>query len=325
MVKTVGSLALLLSFFPSATCAIAPPKVVFIGDELTYYWNSGFAAHPNWINQGVSGVGRLGGQTSDGTLASFQSAVVSLHPAIVHIMVGANDVEYADDASWPFTVPGYLSDLDAMVKEAKAANIKVVLGTEPAALSGNATLMQEINAVTEGYGAANNIPVINYGDALCGCVGSLDGSTGTGLLVPTPVPWPVNNALLPSATGYTLMTQMAEATIDTINLTLKSGWLQNLEQTNQGTEGPVPNVNTVSPEAVVQFTAIGFYSDGSQHPFLNTNPVGSSGTWTSSNPLVMTISQQGQAWAISPGTATIRYISPSGVKFSSWVMHITGG
>ena len=158
------------------------------------------------------------GKTSGGTLASFQSEVLSLHPAIVHIMVGVNDVEDADDASYPSTVPGFLSNVDAMVKEAKAANIHVILGTEPALLSDNYSVMQQIDAVIEKYGAANNIPVVNYGDVLCGCVGSATGYsgepfTGNGLLVQTAVPWPVNLTFLPNATGYNLMTQMAEAAI----------------------------------------------------------------------------------------------------------------
>ena len=107
-----------------------------------------------------------------------------------------------------------------------------------------------------------------------------------------------------------------------MNLTLKSGWLQNVEQANQLTEGPVPNVNSVLPEAVVQFTPVGSYSDGTQQPLVNTNPEGATGIWTSSNALVMSVNEQGLAWALSPGTAIIRYTSPSGVNFSEWVMSV---
>jgi hypothetical protein len=83
------------------------------------------------------------------------------------------------------------------------------------------------------------------------------------------------------------------------------------------------NVNTVSPPAVVQFTQIGLYSDGSKHPLLNTNVQGSTGTWTSSNPVVIYINQQGFAWPLSKSTAIIRYTAPSGVNFSEWIMHVT--
>jgi uncharacterized protein YjdB len=55
---------------------------------------------------------------------------------------------------------------------------------------------------------------------------------------------------------------------------------------------------------------------------INTNYLGANGTWTSSNPLVMTIDQQGNAGALTPGTTTIRYTSLSGVAFSEWVMTV---
>jgi hypothetical protein len=83
------------------------------------------------------------------------------------------------------------------------------------------------------------------------------------------------------------------------------------------------NVNTVYAGAVVQFTPIGLYSDGSQHPLLNTTFDGFGGTWTSSNPLLMYINQAGLSWANSQGTAIIRYTAPGGVNFSEWIMYVT--
>jgi lysophospholipase L1-like esterase len=68
-----------------------PPSVVFIGDSITAIWGGGqegpqFAEHPNWIDQGI------GGQTSNQVLARFQADVVDLHPEMVHILIGTNDV-----------------------------------------------------------------------------------------------------------------------------------------------------------------------------------------------------------------------------------------
>jgi hypothetical protein len=138
-----------------------------------------------------------------------------------------------------------------------------------------------------------------------------------------------------TTTGYAVMTQMAETTINTMNLTLRTGWLSNVQQfqeyepgSGNGSDGPganAPNVNTVEPGAIVQFTPVGYYSDGSQHPLLNTTFQGSSGTWTFSNPLVMYINQAGLSWATSAGTAIIRYTSPSGVPFSEWIMYVKPG
>ena len=57
-----------------------------------------------------------------------------------------------------------------------------------------------------------------------------------------------------------------------MNLTLRAGWLQNVQQYNDNeTSGPKSNVNTVYPGAVVQFTPVGYYSDKSHHLLLNTS------------------------------------------------------
>jgi hypothetical protein len=309
--------------------------VVFIGDWITYSWTSAFAANPNWINKGESTIGNCCTEPGDSyaTLARFQSDVVSLHPAIVHIMIGAADAYVVYDSGFQSYVPGFLIALDGMVKEARAANIKVVLGMEAQnfELGGNLEL---INAVIAAYGAANNIPVINYGDALCGCIGSINPggvgySGGDGIFNP-PLPLlvpdaPGDSTLVPSAAGYTVMTQMAENAIASMSFTLKSGYLQNLQQNdpNEGTDGPTPNVNIVGPASVIQFTPHGVFSNGGTYPMLNSTFNGSSGTWTSSNPEVMYLNQKGLAWALSPGTANITYTSPSGVRFSYWTVNVT--
>jgi hypothetical protein len=337
---SLASLALLLSALVPlvANAQLAPkyqrqppaapnsPKVVFIGDYITYEWASAFAANPNWINKGDPNI-------TDGdagsTLARFQSDVVSLHPAIVHIMVGAYDSYFVSDESALYFSQTFVSNLDSIVKEAKAANIKVILGTTPPISTNASGYVTQINAAIAGYGAANNIPVINYADLLCGCTSLSSGQGFFSLIANTPLlttaavlPFP-SVGLLPSTAGYAAMTQLAEAAVATVNLTLKSGWLQDVELPTADFYTATDNVNTVSPPAVVQFTPIGLYSDASQHPLLNTNVQGSTGTWTSSNPVVMNVNQQGLAWALSPGTTIIRYTSPTGVAFSEWIMYIT--
>jgi lysophospholipase L1-like esterase len=350
---TLTTLALLLSaLMPfAANAQLAPnfvrprlaneapaPKVVFIGDWVTYSWTGAFAANPNWVNQGTPFVG-LYGQTGDSvsTAARFQADVVALHPAIVHIMVGSSDANEVHDSTFRLYSQGFLLSLTEMVQEAKAADIQVVLGLEPtnfAAPYNEPVFLEQLNSLVANYGAVNNIPVINYGDALCGCVGST-GATGIGSsfnLTSSSTPYIVPDFITtvdgfqiagPGASGYALMTQMAEATINTLNAKLAGGYLQNIEQANTNEDnGPTSNVNTVYPGAVIQFTPYGYYSNGLLEQFLNSNFAGSTGTWASSNPLVMYVSQKGLAWALSPGTAIITYTSPTGVKFSEWIMYI---
>jgi hypothetical protein len=329
---TVAVSALFLSAFFSASAASTAPKVVFIGDQITYNWASAFAANANWINKGdPEYLNPFGEGSSGNVLARFQSDVVSLHPAIVHIMIGPADAFAVYDSDFTFDVQSFFVNLDAIVKEAKAANIKVILGMGAQNFETFGGDLEPINAVIAAYGAANNIMVVNYGDALCGCVGSITpggfGTDANGIFGnPLTVTDGTGNAV-PSTAGYALMTQMAENAIATMNLALKSGYLQNVllpsTQTGEGgTRIQTPNVNSVGSDTFIQFTPQGLYSDGSVHPLLNSTFAGSSGTWASSNPLVMYVSQKGLAWALTPGTAAITYTSPTGVRFNEWVMYV---
>jgi lysophospholipase L1-like esterase len=327
---TVILLALLSSAFFSASAATPAPRVVFIGDWVTYSWDGAFAANPNWVNQGTPGQGLLGNGNSADTLARFQADVVNLHPAIVHIMIGSSDADENDDATYRLTFLNFLSNLDSMVKEARAANIQVILGIEPQNLAFGGPI-EPLNSIIASYGAAHKIPVVNYADALCGCIGSTgaisvgyDFASQNALLGPAADQ--IGGALIPSTTGYALMTKMAEAAINTIHAAVERGYLQNIQQANDNEDnGPTPNVSTVNVGAVVQFTPQALYSNGSVQPILNSNFAGSSGTWASSNPLVMYVSQKGLAWSLSPGKAIITYASPTGIRFSEWVMNISSG
>jgi lysophospholipase L1-like esterase len=330
---TLAFLTGLVSLAPAAAAA-TPPKVVFLGDFATYYWTSGFAANPNWINKGELGFAFWGG-TAGSIADRFQTDVVSLHPQIVHIMMGASDAQLVDDATFRFGPGGPAGYLAQMITEAKAANIKVIVGIEPQDFTeGN---LAPMNAAMIAVAQANGVPVINYGNVLCGCVAPLGGSTGfdfaTGAsyLEPTPVPNPTppleTGGTIPSPAGYAVMTQMAEAVINTMGAKLEGGYLQNAQQfnsniANNNAPGGPSNVNTVAPNAVVQFTPYGYYSNGMLVPFLNSTFEGSSGTWVSSNPEVLYVNQMGLMWALNPGTASITYTSPTGVKFNRWVMYV---
>jgi GDSL-like Lipase/Acylhydrolase family/Bacterial Ig-like domain (group 2) len=321
---------------PRGTEATPAPKVVFIGDQFTYMWGATppFAANTNWINQGwawtpvtncfvICGAG-----TSESTAARFQADVIDLHPAIVHIMVGVDDLNQDDDAlqATDYVPKGLLTALETMVNMAKAANIKVILGIEPTQwASASPPYPQAINSIIAGYGAQNNIPVVNYADALCQCVNSTGGADP----VPNGNQYMVANVygpgpgLYPTVAGYALMTQMAEvANLSTLGQTPGGGYLQNIEPSEQEAQPSLTNVNSGVPGNVFQFTPYGWYNNGLVEPFVNNTFEGSSGTWASSNPLVMSVSQTGVAWALSPGTAAITYTSPSGVKFNEWIMYI---
>jgi hypothetical protein len=299
--------------------AAAPGPIVFFGDGYTAAW----PLPSNYVNAGVPGFD-LDGLTSDQAAAAFQAKVVSLHPSIVHIMIGSNN--QSDDATYASNIPQYLVDIATMVKEAEAANIKVILGYMPPNSSGWIGPISLMNGALAAYGAANGIQVGNYYDALCLCVGSTGGTLSQPNNLdapPTTAVTPAGNpGYLPTAAGYALMTQMAQTAIANLKATLKSGYLQDVTLPNPNDATQYTNQNTVAPGTLLQFTPIGYYSDGSSHPQLNSSYAGASGTWTTSNPQVMYVSQTGKATAYAAGTAIIKYTSPNGVAFSEWIMYV---
>jgi hypothetical protein len=295
--------SLLLTVTANAANALTPkaatsPTIVFVGDEVTANWPL-TQTNPNWINQGQPGA-------ASGTVAaSFQTAI-NLHPSIIHILVGLVDQQHdIGDAAPAIITPDELAALQTMVQEAKAANIQVVLGLEPSSPSAfgyDYAGVSPTNAVVAAYGAQQGIPVISYQNVPVQGGGSI--ATGD----------------VPTAAGYQQMTTLLESVLATMNLKLGGGYLQNTIRVGDSILSP--NQNTVVTGGFVTFSPVGWYNDGSVHPLINTNLFGATGTWTSSNPLVLTIDQTGFGQALTAGTTIIRYTSPNGIGFSEWIMYV---
>jgi hypothetical protein len=282
-------LSALLLLVPRVTSAAttANPKIVFVGDQVTANWPL-TQTNPNWINLGAS---------------SDIQAAIALHPNIIHILIGLVGAESEiTNFQAAFVTPGVLAELQTMVSEARAANIQVILGLEP---TGACPFCSSTNEVVAAYGAQQGITVINYQNA------QVQSSPGYNS--------PTND--VPTAAGYQQMTALLEQALPTVNLILGGGYLQTVARLDGST--PVSNVNTVLSGTYVGFTAVGWYNDGSIHPQLNTNILGATGTWTSSNPLVMNIDQTGSAQALTAGTSIIRYTSLNGIAFNEWIMYVT--
>jgi lysophospholipase L1-like esterase len=195
-----------------------PPSVVFIGDSITAIWGSGqgpqFPDHPNWIDKGI------GGQNSSQVLARLQTDVVDLHPAIVHILIGTNDV-YPGWALYPSSPNAINSpgNVEAMVQMAQANGIHVILATIPpwGCDASNCTTAESAdstptrydrinawNAWIEQYALSKGIPVADYHSALL----APDGEHY--------VPDMTLDGVHPSAAGYVVMTPMVEGLINAI-------------------------------------------------------------------------------------------------------------
>lgn len=200
----------------------APPSVVFVGDSISAIWGSGqegpeFVEHPNWIDKGISG------QTSSQVLARFQTDVIDLHPLIVHILVGTNDVYPGWTLEPPDETAGSAinssANVEAMVQMAQANYIHVILATIPpwGCDAANCTLAETAdptpsryaristwNAWIEEFALSRGIPVVDYHSAVL----AADGEHYVSELT--------LDGVHPSAAGYVVMTPMVENVINAI-------------------------------------------------------------------------------------------------------------
>jgi lysophospholipase L1-like esterase len=115
-----------LARYRDANAALKPPapgenRVVFFGDSITDIWqlDEYFPGKP-YINRGI------GGQTTPQMLVRFRQDVIDLHPNVVVILAGTNDIAGN-------TGPMRLEDIEAnyasMAELARANNIRVVFSS----------------------------------------------------------------------------------------------------------------------------------------------------------------------------------------------------
>ena len=101
------------------------PRVVIIGNSITEGWvkeDSAFFRGNTYeyVGRGISG------QTTGQTLVRFRADVVDLHPAVVVLLVGTNDVA---ENSGPYNPQTTMSNVLSMCELAQAHGIRVVLGS----------------------------------------------------------------------------------------------------------------------------------------------------------------------------------------------------
>lgn len=176
------------------------PHVVFMGDSITEFWSGG---DPSLFGEGVVNRG-ISGQTSPQMLVRFYADVVALHPDVVHIMVGTNDLASNTGPSRP---EDFKNNIRAMTEIARANDIAVVLASIPPAAAfpwrpevNPAPIIAELNAWLEQYAAENGIVYVDYSDALGDGSGAMKAEyTGDGVH--------------PNAAGYTAIRPLTRAAI----------------------------------------------------------------------------------------------------------------
>jgi acyl-CoA thioesterase I len=177
------------------------PRIVFYGDSITDAWHAigttAFSGKP-YINRGISG------QTTPQMLVRFRQDVVNLHPQVVLILAGTNDIA---GNTGPSTQEMIEDNFASMADIAKANHIRVVFssvlpaydypwktGLEPA------EKIRALNAWMKSYCAANHIVYLDYYSALTDEKGGMKEGTSRDGVHPTPA-------------GYAIMEPLAAAAI----------------------------------------------------------------------------------------------------------------
>jgi hypothetical protein len=307
------------------------PKVAFVGDQFTYAWqqSAAFKANPNWIGAGTSSNCCLYG-TSIYVSTAFP-AVLAKHPDYVFVETGNSDLVEGNSAAtrWGMQFEDVAEGLISIVQAAKKANVKIII----------ANIYDDFtNTWIQGFAQNENIPVVNFGDALSKACYKGYQPSQPGIAPPPPCAVFANGSspadggpfsiTVPNDAGFQIVTQLAQAAIATYSLKIKGGYLGDyLIYSGDNDYNTYPpsrtSVNTVAPGATVQFTPQATWTDGVTRPMTNVPYGGVLGTWSSSNPKIMTVDQQGFAYAYTPGTATIHFTSTTGQVFSPWGMSVS--
>ena len=115
-----------LARFREANAALPAPapgeaRVVFLGNSITEAWAPRFGA----LFPGKPYIGRgIGGQTTPQLLVRFRQDVVQLHPRVVVILAGTNDIA---GNTGPSTLEMIEANMASMAEIARANDIRVVL------------------------------------------------------------------------------------------------------------------------------------------------------------------------------------------------------
>jgi lysophospholipase L1-like esterase len=118
-----------LSRYREANAKLAAPakdeeRVVFLGDSITDSWQNpqfgGFFPGKPYIDRGISG------QTTPQMLVRFRTDVVALHPRVVVILAGTNDIA---GNTGPMTLEEIEGNLSSLSELAHAHGIRVVLSS----------------------------------------------------------------------------------------------------------------------------------------------------------------------------------------------------
>jgi lysophospholipase L1-like esterase len=186
--------------YRDADRTLSGPRAVFIGDSITEFW---LTTAPGLFAGGVVDRG-VAGQTSPQILVRFYQDVVRLHPRVVHIMCGTNDVA---GNTGPTSPEAYANSILAMIDLARANGIAVVIGSILPAGAFNwrtgyrpAAQVIALNGWLRDLAQQRGLVFADYHSAMA----TPDGAMRPGLS---------NDGVHPNAAGYAVMEPIARAAL----------------------------------------------------------------------------------------------------------------
>jgi len=178
-------------------------RVVFFGDSITDIWklDKYFGEKP-YVNRGI------GGQTTPQMLVRFRQDVIDLHPQVVVILAGTNDIA---GNTGPMLTEDIEANLSSMAELARTHSIRVVFssvlpvhnytpqGQEFSSQRPRERIL-ELNVWLKDYCAKNGVVYLDYFSAMVDDKGMLKRELA-------------EDGLHPNDAGYKIMAPLAEAAI----------------------------------------------------------------------------------------------------------------
>jgi len=197
-----------LARYRQADAALAPPaagekRVIFVGDSITDYWKlPDYFPGKAYINRGIDG------QTTPQMLVRFRQDVIDLHPKVVVMLAGTNDIAGVTGRTSNEDIE---SNYASMAELARAHGIRMVFASvlpvhnythdaeESFALRPRERILA-LNKWLKDYCAKNRLVYLDYFSALVDERGMLTRTLS-------------DDGLHPNDAGYKIMAPLAEKTI----------------------------------------------------------------------------------------------------------------
>ena len=187
------------------------PLVMFFGDSLTEQWGirnaagvsetGNFLTEHGYLNRGISG------QTTAQMLVRFRQDTLDLHPDVLVLLAGTNDIA---GNTGPMTLEQTEENLQSMTELARVRGISVILCSLPPAdkfswapqVNPRPSILK-LNAWIKQYAAAQQLPFVDYFSALVSPEGGMRSNVA-------------DDGVHPNKAGYALMQPLVETAIEQV-------------------------------------------------------------------------------------------------------------